>query len=315
MSGKFDNVAMRDAFWDRVYEIAWNNKNVFLVSADQDAPSLNVKFRKDLPHQFVNVGIAEQNAILVAAGMALGGKKTFAYAIAPFITLRCFEQVKMELAAMKIPVTMVGVGVGYSYSDSGPTHHTLEDIAIMRLLPNMTVHSPSDSVMAHAFADMSMEMSTPNYVRLDRKTLPVLYKEGSDFSQGLSVLREGVDNELCLIATGNMVHIALEVGETVGARVVDLYTFPVNEKALLDAVAGTRQIVTMEETFLPGGVGSAVLEVLADHGEQIPVKRIGVDPKQGYCYQYGGRENLQRIHGIDKESILKAVSELQAVTV
>ena len=306
-------ISQRDTFWNRVYEIAKENPDVVVVSADMGAPALD-KFRKDLAAQYIGTGIAEQNTILVAAGLTLGGKKVFAYAIGPFITLRCYEQIKIELGAMNIPVTLVGVGAGFGYDDSGPTHHTLEDLSIMRILPNMKVHNITDSVMASAFADIACENKNPNYIRLDREVLPVIYQEGTDFSKGLSVLKEGKD--ICIVATGNMVHRALEVAEdlkkyNVTAKVIDLYTFPINEKMFLEAIEDAQKIVTIEEHTLPGGMGGAVAEVLADNQKFIPLKRIGLDLRKGYCYKYGGRESIRSLLGLDKDSIVKAILDLK----
>lgn len=304
---------MRDAFWSRLYEIAKENHDIVIVVADVGAPALD-KFRKDLSGQFVNTGIAEQNTILVAAGLALGGKKVFAYAIAPFITLRCYEQIKIELAAMNIPVTLVGVGAGFGYDDSGPTHHTLEDLSIIRILPNMTINNITDNVMAAAFAEISCKMTSPNYVRLDRKILPIIYKEGTDFSQGLAVLKES--NDIYLVATGNMAHQALEVSEelkkhSLNVGVIDIYTFPINEKLFLEKINKAKKIITLEEHTLPGGLGSMVAEVLADNNRLIPLKRIGLNLRKGYCYKYGGRKNIQSLYGLDKESILKTILSLK----
>ena len=313
MSNEAKNISMRDAFWSRVYEFAKKDSNIVIVAADFAAPSLD-NFRKDLSSQFVNTGIAEQNTILVASGLALEGKRVFAYAIAPFITLRCYEQIRINLAGMNIPVTLVGVGAGFSYEDSGPTHHTLEDLSIMRILPNMKVHNITDSVMASAFADIACENKNPNYIRLDREVLPVIYQEGTDFSKGLSVLKEGKD--ICIVATGNMVHRALEVAEdlkkyNVTAKVIDLYTFPINEKMFLEAIEDAQKIVTIEEHTLPGGMGGAVAEVLADNQKFIPLKRIGLDLRKGYCYKYGGRKNIQSHYGLDKDNLTKTILTLQ----
>jgi transketolase len=311
MENKIQNISMRDALFDRLYEIAKNDKDVVIVSADMGAPSLD-KFRKDLSGQFVNIGIAEQNAILISAGLALSGKKVFAYAIAPFITLRCYEQIKIELAAMNLPVTIVGVGAGLGYDDSGPTHHTTEDLAIMRVLPNMTINNITDSVMANAFADISCKTSGPNYLRLDREKLPNIYKKGHDFSEGVTVLKKSKD--IYIVATGNMVHRALEVSDelkkhSIDAGVIDLYTLPINEKLFLEAIANAKKIITLEEHILYGGMGSAVLEVLADNNKLIPVKRFGLDLRNGYCYKYGGRKHMQSLYGLDAQSITKAIYE------
>jgi transketolase len=303
-------ISMRDTFWNKIYEIAKNDPDVIVVSADMGAPSLD-KFRKNLSSQFVNTGIAEQNTVVVSSGLALEGKKVFAYAIAPFITLRCYEQTKVELAGMNIPVTLVGVGAGFSYEDSGPTHHTVEDISIMRILPNMTVYCPSDVTQAEFFAQVCCEAKSPNYVRLDREVLPAIYEKGTDFSEGLKVLKEG---DFYIIATGNMVHRALEVSdilakESIKAGVIDLFRLPINQVAFLQSTNQAKKILTLEEHTLPGGLGSAVLEVLADNNRMIPVKRLGLDCSKGYCYKYGGRRAIQSRYALDAENIAKTVKD------
>lgn len=302
------NISQRDAFFDKLYEIASEDKNVILVSADMGAPSLD-KFREDLSSQYVNVGIAEQNMVTVASGLALGGKTVFMYAIMPFVTLRCYEMIKIELSMMNIPVTAIGVGSGMSYDDSGPTHHSAEDVAIMRALPNMTVLNTTDSVMAARFAEMTYNMSVPNYVRLDREPLPTIYQPDADFSAGLTELKSGKD--ICIVATGNMVHRALEVAgnlakHSVDAGVIDLYRLkPINETLLLKSVAKSKRIVTLEENFLNGGIGSAVAEVMADNEKSVPLKRIGLPDK--YLFTYGGRKAMQSQVGLDEASLTESI--------
>jgi transketolase len=307
-----DKITMRDAFWDKIYDLAKENSDIVVVAADCGAPSLD-KFRKNLSGQFVKTGIAEANSILIAAGMALAGKKVFAYAIAPFITLRAYEQIKVNLCGMKLPVTVVGVGAGFSYDDSGPTHHAVEDLSAMRILPNMTINSITDNVMAQFVAENSCKMTSPNYVRLDREMLPLIYSPGTDFSQGLSVLSQGKD--LWIVATGNMVQRAIEVSRelealNIQAGVIDLYKLPINEKLFLEKVEGAKRIVTLEEHTLPGGLGSAVAEVLADNNKFISLKRIGLDCRDGYCYRYGGRKNIQSLYGLDKKSLANLICKL-----
>lgn len=303
-------ISMRDALFDRLYEIAKKDRNVLIVSADMGAPSLD-KFREDLSGQFINVGIAEQNMVTVATGLALSGKKIFAYAIMPFATARCFELIKVDFSLMNVPVTVVGVGTGFSYDDSGPTHHSTEDITIMRVLPNMTVLSPSDSVMAAEFAEMVCKISGPSYIRLDRAVLPLIYSKNQDFSKGLSVLKPGKD--IWIIGTGNMVHRALEVANeltnySIDAGVVDLYRLkPVNVELLLETIGEPKGLVTLEEHLLAGGLGSIIAEILLDNDKTIPLKRIGVQDK--YYYAYGGRNHIQRLCGLDRDSIIKTLLE------
>lgn len=302
------NISQRDALFDKLYEIASRDRNVILVSADMGAPSLD-KFRADLSSQYVNVGIAEQNMVTVASGLALGGKTVFMYAIMPFVTLRCYEMIKVELCLMKIPVTAIGVGSGISYDDSGPTHHSTEDVAIMRALPNMTVLNSTDSVMSAKFAEMTCNMSVPAYVRLDREPLPPIYKPDADFSTGVTEFKTGKD--ICIVATGNMVHRALEVAanlaeKSIDAGVVDLYRLkPINEAMLLKSLANVKRVVTLEENFLNGGMGSAVAEVMADNGKSLPAKRIGVP--DNYIFTYGGRKAMQKLMGLDEASITETI--------
>lgn len=299
------NMSQRDTFWNNVYKIAREDKDVVVVSADMGAPALDI-FRQDLAHQFINVGIAEQQAILLSAGMALEGKKVYAYAIAPFITLRCFEQIKLELGAMNLAVKLVGVGAGFSYDDSGPTHHAVEDISLLRTVPYMNIHNITDNTMAAAMAGISYQSDCPCYIRLDREELPDIYDSQADFSRGICKIKSGED--LVIIGTGNMVHQALKISEalrerSVSAGVIDLHTLPINEEALLKDLGPLQRIVTLEEHTLPGGVGGAVCECLCDNGVNVGLKRFGLNFREGYCYQYGGRSNIQSHCGLDSQSV------------
>lgn len=301
---------MRDAFFDRLYETARKDRNIFVVSADMGAPSLD-KFRADLGSQYINIGVAEHNMITVASGLALSGKKVFAYAIVPFATLRCFEATRTNLCFMDLPVTIVGVGAGFSYDDSGPTHHAMEDIAVMRTLPNLSILNVSDSVMAAEFADTACQLSGPSYVRLDREVLPVLYNQDTDFTAGL--IQHKVGKDLTIIATGNMVHRALEVAgklaeSSLDAGVIDIFRLkPVNAELLLKYVASSKKVATLEEHFITSGLGTIIAEVFVDYGITMPLKRIGINDK--YCYNYGGRNNIQAICGLDANSVTKTILE------
>lgn len=305
------NVSQRDAFWTSIYGIAKQHRDVVIISADMGAPALD-SFRKDLPSQFVNVGIAEQNAILIAAGLCMTGKKVFVYAIAPFIVLRCLEQTRVLNAIMNNPITIVGVGAGFGYEDSGPTHHITEDIAIMRAMPRIEINSITDSVMASAFADISYKMKTTNYVRLDRLSFPDIYNANSNFSEGVSVLQES--NDVYIVATGSMVHAALEVARRLEKKkihvgVIDIYRIPINTNTFLEIIKKSKKIISLEEHFLPGGFGSAVCEALIDNNRLIPVKRIGLPIDKGYCYKYGGREVIRDYYGVGTDGIERQIIE------
>jgi len=299
---------IRDAFFDKLYDIAAADGNVLFLTADMGAFSLE-RFKKDIGRQYINMGVAEQNMINIAAGLSLGGKSVFVYAIAPFATMRCYEQIKVSISGMGLPVTIIGAGPGITYNSDGPTHHAVQDIAIMRALPGMTIFNPSDPVMASRMASMAYESDGPVYVRIDKGKLPHLYSRKQDFSDGLSLLKDGQD--LLIIATGLMVHKGLRLAEelekhSIRTGVLDLYRIkPVNTSLLLRSAGQYSGIVTLEEHSIVGGIGSAVLEALADHGATIPVKRFALN--DGYCERHGNREWMHALHGLDDGSILNHI--------
>lgn len=294
------NVDMRDSFIGELYQRALANKNIVFLSAEFGAPSLDA-FRRDLPKQFINVGISEQNLISVAAGLALAGKTVYAYSIASFLTLRCYEQIKIDLCAMNLPVTLLGVGPCYAYSVDGPTHHATEDVSVMRALANMGIYSPSDSDLARALVDVSIYSTKPLYIRLDRGKFPHLEPKVSDVSDGFRVIESGKD--ICIIATSSMVHRALEVKAQlskfgINASVVDLYRLkPINTDRFIKYIQGHNCITTIEEHTLNGGLGSIVLEAISDAELNIQVKRFGIQDTQ--LYAYGTRERMHKERQLD----------------
>jgi transketolase len=305
-----EKTSMRDAFFDRLYETAKKDKDIVMVSADMGAPGLD-KFRKDFGERYFNVGIAEENMIAIASGLASEGKKVYTYAIAPFITSRCFEFTKLNAGLMRFPIKLVGVGAGFSYDDSGPTHHTTEDISIMRTIPHLEIYSPSDSLSASNFFDLMNKSENPSYLRLDRRIFPTIHSDSKKFPSGFEELIRGKD--ICIVSTGNMVHNSLEIsnrmkekGESIG--VVDLFRLkPVNYPQLIRTLSNYRQIVSLEEHLLTGGLGSILSEMIIDKQLSLNLKRIGLED---YVYAYGGRENIQKVCGIDVDSVLKELEKL-----
>jgi len=301
----------RDAFFNRLYALAKEDKDIIIVVADMSAPALD-KFRIELPNQFVNVGIAEQNAIQIASGLALGGKKVFAYAISPFITLRALEQIRVSNCIMGIPITIVGMGTGLSYSSDGPTHHLIEDIAVMRSFPNMNIYNITDNVMAEAVVGICCRSNAVNYVRLDKDANQDIY--GTNYGTNYLFL-DGIaqlirEEEIILISSGVMTYTALKVvgflyekGMSIG--IIDIFRFPINTPIFLEMIKKTKKLITLEEHFLAGGLGSAVCEILVDNGITIPLRRIGMEMSDGYkfCYKYGGRDIIRKHYGIDAVSV------------
>jgi len=308
-------IGMRDAFFNALYEIAKQDKNVIIITADNGAPTLD-QFSQNLPNQFFTVGIAEQQMIGMACGMAVEGKKVYTYAIAPFVTTRVHEFNKLCLGAMNLPIVNLGVGAGYAYDIMGPTHHTVEDITIMRSIPNMKVHSPADSSTAASLAQISYKDPSPQYIRFDRAGIPDLYSNKKvNFKSGMIKVKEGED--LCIIATGIMVHQALEVAselkkEGIEAGVIDLHRIkPITKDLLMDYIEGYPQIVTMEEHLLAGGMGSAISEIFVDEGISTPLLRIGQDDK--FVFDLGGRKAIWKTHGLDVPGIIKQIKDKSIV--
>lgn len=302
-------LGMRDAFFNALFKIFKRDPETVFISADNGAPTLD-QFYQKLSGQFYNAGIAEQQLIGMAAGMALEGKKVYTYAIAPFVTLRCYEQTKIDVCAMNLPITLIGVGAGYAYDIMGPTHHTTEDLTVMRALPNMTVHSPADSYCAEALAEISYQNRGPQYIRFDRTGVPEIYGNGEfNFADGVLLARPG--GALALVATGIMVHQALKVADElaktgVQACVIDVCRLkPLNVKQLFKYLKGVERVVSMEEHLLTGGLGSLLAETFSDNDVRLPLLRIG----QNDCYVFdnGGREVIWEKYGLDVHSMTQRI--------
>lgn len=303
---------MRDFFFQSLFDEAKKNRNVILITADTGA-ICHDKFKKELSEQYINVGIAEQDMIGVAAGLTMSGKIVYVYAITPFATMRCYEQIRVDLCCMELPVSIVGIGAGLDYSTLGATHHGTEDIALMRLLPAMEIYSPSDNLTAGVLAKVDPQRNKPRYIRLDRTGFPAIYKDENDidFSKGFSTLKQGKD--LYIIATGRMVYKALEIAEklsdqSISTGVIDLFRIkPFNEKMVWSVIKHAGHLVTLEEHFITGGIGSLVSSMVAVKEDAPLFKPIGI-PDQ-FCKIYGEREYLQKAYGLDADSVEKSIKE------
>lgn len=300
---------IRDAFFDEIYNIAAQDKNVIFLTADTDAFSLK-RYKKDFPSQFINVGVAEQNMVAVATGLALCGKKVFIYAIIPFITMRCYEHIKATICSMNLPVTIVGAGAGLSFGYDGPTHHAIQDIAVMRTLPEMTILNPCDDISAAACARIAYESKSPVYVRIDKGILPRLYDETDDFANGMKVIRKTTN--MNIIGTGFMSHKAVEVADklkekySIDIGVIDLYRIkPLDDISLLALIGQSLYIVTIEENSIVGGIGTIISELSTDNWQDWTLRRVALEDKQHF--DYGSREWLHKLYKIDSDSIVEQI--------
>jgi len=306
---------MRDAFIEKLYERMFSDDSIFFVSADFGAPALD-KLRTDFADRFINVGIAEQNMINVATGLALEGFKVYAYAIALFLSMRAYEQIRTSISVLSqirdININLIGVGAGLSYDVTGPSHHCLEDSCIMNVLPCFTVFSPSDPVLSGAFVDYTLEHSGPKYSRLDGKAQPIIYAEGGNisFDDGFCELRKGKD--LCIVSTGYMTHVALRTADllaldNVNAGVVDQFFLkPFNEQGLLEILRQYSHVVTMEEAFInKGGLDTIIEHLCFSNRVFIGMTKLGFGDK--YVFDVGNREHLYKVNNLDQEQIIKTI--------
>ncbi len=299
----------RDAIFGELYEIAIKDPNVILLSADTGAFVFK-EFKKNLPKQFFNVGVSEQNTMSVAAGLALSGKRVFVFGLANFVTLRCYEQIKIDICCMELPVTILGSGMGYLYSSDGPTHHMTDNVSLMRVLPGMTVWCPSDYTMAASMVHLAYQKNGPGCILFDKGPFSHIYDQSShDFSDGLFLLKPGKD--MVVITNGIMTNYGLNLIDElnkngIDAALVDLYRLkPINKKLLFETVRHFKRVVTVEESTILGGLGSAVQEALNESGLSIPVKSFGVPDV--FRREVGSREMLRCLDGLDIPTLSKEI--------
>jgi transketolase len=306
--------AMRDALLERIHGAMALDPTIFFASADFGSPVLD-RIRADHPTRFVNVGIAEQNLINISAGLALEGYKVFAYAIAPFITMRCFEQIRVSLALLSevrpMNVNLIGVGAGYSYVVSGPTHQCYEDLTLMRALPNFQLLSPADHVTAGLLFDRCVGELGPKYLRLDAQVLPAVYTDTApNIADGFNVHRR--DGSICMVATGYMLHTAFTVAERLlanGVRVgiVDLFDLArFSAEKLREELSRYETIVSMEEGFAGRGGLDALLYNFMGHNA-IDAKLLNIGVEGGYRFELGTRAELHEQVGIGPDVVTRRI--------
>lgn len=304
---------MRNSVVSKIYEYAKINKNVVFLTADLGY-SVIEEFQSELPDQCVNMGISEQNMVGVAAGLALEGKKVFVYSIVPFATMRCFEQIRVDICYQNLDVTIIGIGGGFAYGTLGTTHHAIEDVGIMRTLPNMKIFAPADPYEAAVLMGRIFEAGGPSYVRLNRGGESCVFKEESKYRVvnigRANVLRNGGDASI--LACGDIVKVALEAAERLSSehrievQVVSVHTLkPIDVEYIKKIALEVNLIITLEEHNIIGGLGSAVSEILAEENTGAAFKRLGV--QDVYPTVVGKQEFLRRVHNISVEDVINTV--------
>lgn len=303
---------MRNAFFETLTDIARRDPRIFFITGDLGFMAVE-PFRDACPAQFHNAGVSEENMVGMAAGLAMTGRRVFIYSIIPFVTLRVYEFIRNDVCYHRLPVTIVGVGAGYAYSHQGTTHHALEDLAVMRALPNLTVLSPADPHEVKALVKALAAHDGPAYLRLGKVGEPILHPTSQAVAIGPAIrCRQGRD--VTLLATGSVLGITLEAADHlqrdgVSARVLSVPTVkPLDRDAVLSAARETAAILTIEEHSIVGGLGSAVAEVLAETGPHPPLKRVGI--QDTFTTVAGDQPYLCALHGLTAERIAASAREL-----
>ncbi|OIO00658.1 hypothetical protein AUJ67_05555 [Candidatus Desantisbacteria bacterium CG1_02_49_89] len=302
---------MRGTFIRTLEKMAKADKNIFLLTADLGYKLFD-NFRDNYPDRFVNVGVAESNMIGVAAGLALSGKNVYCYSMVPFLTMRTFEQIRVDLCYHNLGVKLVGVGGGLVYGLEGMTHQAIEDISIMRSLPNMTVTAPGDPAEVECLIEESVRYKGPLYIRLGKDRDPVVHETAPDFKIGRGiVLKRG--KKAVLFAAGNVLpaaKAAVEALEENGLSItlVSMHTIkPIDKKLVIECARRTKAVFTVEEHSLIGGLGSAVAEIIAESGEKVIFRRIALP--DAYSKYMGSSGYLRKKYGLTPQAIANRITK------
>ena len=303
--------ATRDGFGEAIVDLGKEHSNIYVVDIDIGKSCKTGEFRKQLPEQYLNVGIAEQNGAGVAAGLATCGKTSYIVTYAAFGSMRIREMIRQEICYPNLNVKIACSHGGVTPANDGASHQAIEDMGILRTLPNMTVIMPADYVAAKALVKASADYYGPVYLRFTRDAIPVIYDEDAKFEIGkANLLKDGKD--VALIANGDTVRLALEAAELlaekgISARVLDMHTIkPLDVAAVQSCIDEISKIVTVEDHNILNGLGSAVADVVAESGKAV-LRRIGIQDQYGQSAPY---ERLLEMNGITAENIAQTAQHL-----
>ncbi|MEY8446428.1 transketolase C-terminal domain-containing protein [Enterococcus ratti] len=305
----FEEKELRMCVVDALNKLMEENKKVIALDADLGAASQWTSLGKKHPEQFINVGIAEANMVGVAAGLSLTGYIPFIHTFSPFATRRVFDQLFISGGYSKNTINIYGSDPGFTVGTNGGTHTTWEDVALMKMIPHSVICDAADSVQMDWIIQAFSRLSGIHYVRGNRKSVPAVYQAGSKFQLGKgNVLREGSD--LLLIATGQLVSETLSVAKQlaqkgVSCAVIDMFTIkPIDKALILEQAKNKKQIFTIENHSITGGLGSSVAEILAEAGMNVRLQRIGVEESFG---QVGSPKFLQNHFGLTAPLMIKKI--------
>jgi transketolase len=300
---------MRKVAINKIYELARRDPRVVFIGSDLGAGVL-AAMKAEMPERFFMEGVTEQAIIGMAAGLAMDGYIPYINTIATFLTRRCFEQLAVDVCMHNLPVRLIASGGGAVYAPLGPTHMALDDFALLRALPGMTIVAPCDAPEMGRVMDASIRISGPLYVRIAKGGDPVVSRPDDPFAIGSATVLEPA-GEVLFVGTGVMTARALDARALLEARgircgVVHAHTVkPLDVETIAAAARGARLVVTIEEHFRAGGLGSAVVEAFSDLGVTTPVLRRGFN--DAYSYDFGSQEHVLRVAALDAPAVASAV--------
>lgn len=301
---------MQKAYLMALYELASKDSRVLSLLADSGT-GYDELFQRDFPNQLIDFGIAEEHMVGAAAGMATCGKIPFVYTAGAFLAYRSFEFIRDDVCLQNLNVKIVGMGSGLAWSTLGPTHHTTEDISVLRAIPNLTIFSPSCPREVEEVVKAAYEIEGPVYIRIGMNAEPDIYDENYSFTAGKNIkVREGED--IAIFTTGSIAYEAVKAADMlkedgISASVYQVHTIkPFEEESVLEAAKSHRRIVTVEEHNVYGGLGSIVSEIVAQQGLGIKVERIGLPDV--FAKGYGTHHDVRCQNGLDADSLVKRIS-------
>lgn len=309
--------SVRDAFFNEIYNLVKKGEDIYIITADLGAPSLD-DFRRDFPDRYISVGIAEQNLITVAAGMALAGKKVIAYGLNPFPITRAFDQIRCLLSELKLPVTVCALNAGICAAECGYTHLPIEDMAMLRTLSNVEVYNPSDENVSIQLAHDTISHSIPRVIRFDKYINGIIYNsEQIDFDRGFSSLNKNGHADVCIVTNGIYVkelnYIFKGNDEYSNVKLIDLYKIPVDKNSLIKELMLCKKIVTVEENTKSAGLGSMILEILSDNKIERRIKRLGLNIPNGTYDVLTDRSFIRKDLGLDISNVLYEIYKFRNV--
>lgn len=307
---------MRTTFIKTLIELAEKDEKIILLTADMGFGVFE-KFKEKFPERFFNVGISEQNMIGIASGLALTGYKVYVYSIIPFLIMRSFEQIRIDVAYHNLNIKLIGVGGGVAYGPAGATHHAIEDIALMRSLPNMNVIAPGDPVEAKLAILESYKNDIPTYVRLSRNNEPIIHKdEKFNIYNGISI-RENLNSKIALISIGNFLESVNNISESLKKEKIahSFYSIPcikpLNNNLIETILKNYEYIFIFEEHNKIGGLYSAIMEIVGSlNKEELSYKQIySFSINDEFSHYVGSQNWIRKCYNLDEENILYRLKE------